>query len=295
MFRFSRSLLSRWLAPAAAVALFVSAPAALAAAPLHIRISTTAAALDAFENWTESTPWSRITSFKNGNASRPVVDLILELQALRAGGLDFDVELARALTYDLAKQEVLEGKSDLTAETVWDDEIAESGGRLLASPPVIENGAFVKGIYVLPTNQRLLTSNAADVLKASRAVVVASWSADVKTVTALQPASLVKAVTPELAYAAIRQGRADFMLDEFSSRPDLRVERGGVTLVPIPGEAVRINGSRSWVVSKQSPNAELILKALTAGAKALRENGTIDRAYSESGFFNPAVASWKRL
>jgi len=45
----------------------------------------------------------RNQNFQNSNASRPVVDLVLQLQALKAGGLDFDFELAPSITYELAK------------------------------------------------------------------------------------------------------------------------------------------------------------------------------------------------
>src|SRR4051812_38693753 len=68
-------------------------------AKTHLKISVNAAAMDAFNNWNVSGSWGDIKSFKNGNATRPVVDLVLELQALKAGGLDFDFELVRELTY----------------------------------------------------------------------------------------------------------------------------------------------------------------------------------------------------
>jgi hypothetical protein len=63
----------------------------------------------------------------------------------------------------------------------------------------------------------------------------------------------------------------------------------------LPNCKVAIMGSRSWIVAKASPLADVILHALARGVKILRDNGTIARAYQESGFFNPRVADWKGL
>jgi hypothetical protein len=263
-------------------------------AKIHLKISANKSAIDAFNNWTAATSFEEIRTFRNGNASRPVVDLILELQALRAGGVDFDFELIRALTYEQAKIEVIQGRADLTAETVWDNEIAEQP-TLLKSESVIRNGEFVKGIYVLPSNQHMLKITSATELRESTGAVVSSWSLDVKTLTDLQLKGLTKVATPELAFLQVQKGQADFVLTEFSGAADMGVEVAGVRLIPVPNATVAIMGSRSWIVSKSSPNADALQSALNAGLKILRDNGTIQKAFTECGFFNPAVASWKRL
>ena len=269
------------------------APAA--AAKIHLRISACAEATDAFENWTSATPWEQIGSYKNANAVRPAVDLLLELQALKAGGLDFDFELVRKLTYELAKVEVIEGRAELTAETVWDDEIAANARSLLKTEAIIRNGEFVKGIYGLPTNAQLLKLSSLDELRDHVGAVVSNWALDAKTMEGLQLKGLKKAIKPEFVFAMIQKQQADFMLGEFSPAPDMGISSGGVKLVPVPNCKVAIMGSRSWIVSGASPLAETILGALARGIKILRDNGTIERAYMESGFFNPRVADWKRL
>jgi hypothetical protein len=276
-----------------------AATAALCATPAHaktkLKVSLNAAAMDAFNNWTGGGSWAEIKSFKNGNATRPVVDLVLQLQALKAGGLDFDVELVRELTYELAKQAVIDGRADLTAETIWDDEISANEGALLHSDAILQKGEFVKGVYVLPTNEKLLKTTSAADLSGATAAVVSSWALDVKTDDAMSLKGVKKAATPEIVFASIKRGDADFVLEEFSSQPDMSVTRGGVKLIPIPGVKVGLVGSRSWVVSKKSADADAVYKALIAGAKKLADDGTIKRAYTESGFFNPKVADWKPL
>jgi hypothetical protein len=292
-FRFASPLRAGLVIAAFALAGSFLAPPA--AAKVHLKISACAEVTDAFENWTAATPWEQIKNYRNGNASRPVVDLLLELQALKAGGLDFDFELVRKLTYELAKIEVIEGRAELTAETIWNDEIARNANALLKTDEIIRTGEFVKGIYVLPTNARLLKINSLDELRDSVVAVVATWALDVKTMDEMKLKGIVKAIRPELVFSMIQKQQADFTLSEFSASPDMGIVSGGTKLVPVPNCKVAILGSRSWVVSKASPQADEILSALTNGVKILRENGTIERAYQESGFFNPRVADWKRL
>ena len=269
--------------------------APVAAAKIHLKISACAEAVDAFDNWTAATPWAQITNFKNANAARPAVDLLLELQALKAGGLDFDFELVRKLTYEQAKVEVIEGRAELTAETIWGDEIAEHANVLLKTDEIIRNGEFVKGIYVLSTNEKLLKLASLEELRDSVGAVVATWALDVKTLESLKLKGLKKVVKLDLVFSAIQKQQADFTLGEFAPTPDKGAVSGGAKFVPVPNCTVAIMGSRSWIVAKASPNADAILSALAAGVKILRDNGTIERAYQESGFFNPRIAGWKRL
>ena len=265
------------------------------AAKIHLKISACAEVTDAFENWTAATPWEQIRNYRNANAGRPVVDLLLELQALKAGGLDFDFELVRKLTYELAKIEVIEGRAELTAETIWNDEIARNANDLLKTDEIIRNGEFVKGVYVLPTNARLLKLTSLDELRDSVAAVVSTWALDVKTMEDMKLKGLVRTIRPEIVFSMIQKQQADFTLAEFSASPDMGTMSGGIKFVPVPNCKVAIMGSRSWIVSKASPQADMILSALASGVKILRNNGTIERAYQESGFFNPRVADWKRL
>ncbi len=260
---------------------------------IHLKISASSAVIEAFENWTSGNSWDQITNFKNANANRPVVDLVLQLQALKAGGLDFDFELERSLISSLAKKEIFEGQVDLTAETVWDNEIEER--ILLKSDTVIRDGEFAKGVYTLPSNQKMLKVTSLEELRGFNACVIGTWALDVKTLEAMKLKGVVKGAAPEIVFTNIQKGLGDFALWEFSSNPEMSVTIAGVKLVPVTGCKVAIRGSRSWAVSKTSPNAAAIHAALQAGTKILRDNGTIERAFRESGFFNPRVVDWKQF
>lgn len=286
---------ARWTSAVTLLAALIVGWATPAFAKTHVKIAANAAAVDAFNNWTSAMAWQDISNYKSANATRPAVDLVLQLQALKAGGLDFDFELVRTLTYELAKAEVMQGRADLSAETIWDSELAESAAALLKGPTVLRAGEFVKGIYVLPGNQALLSVSTIEQLREHTGAVVAGWALDAKTMDDIKLKAVLKKATPEIVFSTIKTGQADFTLAEFSSAPDMAVEMAGVRLIPVPNCKIALTGSRSWCVGKSSPQAEAVLKALVAGEKALREKGTIERAYTESGFFNPRVAGWKRL
>lgn len=290
---FCRARLLRAAVAIGALAIFGSMLAPQAIAKTHLKIATCAEATDAFSTWTAVTPWEQIKTYRN--ASRPVVDLLLQLQALKAGGLDFDFELVKKLNYEQAKIEVIEGRAELSAETIWGDEIAANPNELLKTEEIIRNGEFTKGVYVLSTNAKMLQLTTVEELKDSVGAVVGSWSLDVKTMEQMKLKDLVKTARPEAVFAAIQKKQADFTLSEFSASPDMSTPFGEFKFVPVPNCKVAIMGSRSFVVSKLSPQAEEIHHALTSGLKILRDNGTIERAYKESGFFNPRVADWKRL
>jgi hypothetical protein len=264
-------------------------------ARIHLKIAADSQIVDSFKSWTAVTPWEQITQYSGIYVNRPTLDLVLEIQALKAGGLDFDFELVPTPNYERAKIEVIEGRADLSAETIWDDEIAEKADALAKTDVVLQNGEFEKGVYTLPTNTKLLAISTLEELRQYVGVTVGTWALDVKTMEAMNLKGVERAIKIENVFLMIQKQRADFTLSEFSASADLSVENSGVKLVPVPNYKVAIAGSRSWVVSKKSPNADAVLAALQKGLKVLRADGRIDRALNESGFLNPKVANWKRL
>lgn len=276
----------------AAATLFL---ANIAAAKVHLKIAANTLIVESFTQWTAATPWDQINHYSGPHANRPTIDLVLQLQALKAGGLDFDFELVSTPNYERAKLEVIQGNADLAAETIWDDEVAESAGALQHTDPVIRTGEFEKGIYALPTNTKLLAISSIEELRGYVGITVGTWALDVKTIEAMKLKGVEKAAKAENVFLMLEKQRADFTLGEFSSKPDMSIQLGTVTLVPVPNCKVAIAGARSWIVGKSGPNATAVLAALQKGTQALRTEGRIERAFKECGFLNPAVASWKRL
>ena len=267
-----------------------------AQAKIHLKVSATAQVQSSFAKWTAEKPFDQITNYSSPYANRATVDLVLELQALQAGGLDFDFEINIVPNNARARLEVVQGNADITAETTWDSLIEVDKTALLRSESIIREGEFEKGLYVLPSNQAVLQVKTLDDLRQFVGIAVNSWDTDVKTLRAIKPKGLELPSKNESVFGMIAKGRADFTLLELSSENDFGIELNGTRLVPIPGVKIALaGGSRSWIVAKTSPNAEAIYAALVKGVKILRDEGRIARAFKECGFFNTRAANWKRL
>lgn len=267
-----------------------------AQAKVHLKVSATAQVSESFSKWTAEKPLAQITNYSSPYANRATVDLILELQALQAGGLDFDFEINVVPNNARARLEVVQGNADITAETIWDTQIETDKAALLRTESIIRDGEFEKGIYVLPSNKAILQVKTLEELRQYVGVAVSSWETDVKTLRAIKPKAIELPSNNESVFGMIGKGRADFTLLELSSEADFGIEFNGTRLIPIPGiKTALAGGSRSWIVAKNSPNAEAIHAALVKGIVILRGEGRIQRAYKECGFFNTRAADWKRL
>jgi hypothetical protein len=262
---------------------------------ISLRIAVSSLVADTLRRWTEQVPLAEIERFDHPSANRPTVDLLLQLQALAAGGLDFDFELCAHPTHGRAVVEVLQGYADLTAETVWESEFACNQEALLSSHCVIRDGEFEKGLYVLPSNQRLLHASLPEALSEFVGATVFNWSVDLQLLQNMGLRRIEKASKTENVFQLIQSGRADFALMEFAATSDMGIENGGVKLIPVPECKVALPGGRSWIVSRQSPHAAAVVQALNAGIAVLRQEGRIERAFRECGFFHRKVAQWRRL
>ncbi len=264
-------------------------------AKIHLKISANTLIADSFAKWTAQTPVEQITRFDSPHANRPTVDFVLQLQALLVGGLDFDYELRVVPNYERAKIEVVHGYADLTAETIWDEEIAAHKDALIPTNAVIRDGEFEKGIYVLPANDRILQVSSLEQLRAFVGATVVGWPTDVRSLEAMGLKGVEKAFKEEGLFQLLQRRQADFTLAEFAATADMSVTFNGVRLVPVPGCKVALSGSRSWIIAKNSPHAKALADALKQGVKILRDEGRIERAFMESGFFHPKATRWKRL
>ncbi len=276
--------------------IFLSCAMALGlSAKTHLKIAAAEDLIENYKAWTASTPWDKIENFQSPHATRPVIDLLLQLHALKAGGLDFDFTLIPYPSYEQAKVAVLDGKADLSAETIWNNEIDANQIIVDRTAPVIRLGEFNKGIYVLPSNKLILNTSSIEELQKHRALVVETWHTDTQTLQRMQLQGVEKAPALRRVGPMLEKYRGDFVLMEFSSAPDMSIELGGVKLIPVPNCKVAISYSRAWIVSKNSPLNAALNSAFDKGISAIRSAGTIEKAYTESGFFNPKIKLWPQI
>ncbi|WP_323813941.1 hypothetical protein [Cellvibrio sp. NN19] len=236
-----------------------------------------------------------ITYFGGPYARRDVAELILLQQALKLGGFNRPLSFINEENYFRSIRNVVEGKTLSISGTIWQQDLDQVKDRVFISPPIVRDGEFLVGIYTSPHNQLALGSKSLAQLTQLRAVTSRQWKPDLQT---LQELGFHKIMyTPNWINMArmINVGRVDITLAPFAMTPDLRIQVDGIELMPIQGIKMVIPGSRHWPISQKHPYGEEFSEALNRGVAMLRDAGTIERAYRESGFFHPEVANWTLL
>ncbi|MDD3312702.1 hypothetical protein [Pseudodesulfovibrio sp.] len=236
-----------------------------------------------------------VTDYSGPHSRRDVIECVLFQQALALGGLTARVGMEPVSSYGRITLELQSGEALAGATSIWRRDLAPLGDDVLISPPMIREGEFEAGLYASPGNERAM--GARDLADISRLTAVCNpqWGADWDLLTRLGPGGLMSASGWRVMVCMTSQERADFLLAPFQPTPGLRLAAFGATLAPIPGLKVRMPDSRHFGVSRRHPQGERVFRALVAGLKRMRAAGTIVRAYTESGFFNPAVRDWKVL
>lgn len=216
-------------------------------------------------------------------------------QALKLGGFTHPISFVDEENYFRSIRNVVEGKTLSISGTIWLQDLDQVKERIYISPAIVRNGEFMVGLYTSPHNQQALASQSLAELTQLRAVTSRQWKPDLQ---ALQTLGFHKIMyTPNWVNMArmLNVGRVDITLAPFAMTPDLRMQVEGIELVPIPGIKMMIAGSRHWPISQKHPYGLAFSEALNKGVAILREAGTIERAYRESGFFHPDVTSWTLL
>lgn len=237
-----------------------------------------------------------VESIPHGYFDRATMDIFLLVNALRAGGLEGDLDFrlvgnVKRLTEDLYTGAAVVGGHQLGR---GNNEVYKND--LYMSSAVIRPGDFQKGIYCLPSNSRALRiRDRRDLRLAGPAIIGIHWKADFKALKEMGVEDIVQSPTFPLMIRMLDAGRASWIPLEFSGKEDLSKVIYGVRLVPVPGVKFVLDESRHFFVSRAHPDGERVFAALQKGLALLRENGTIRRALTAAGFFNSGTASWTSL
>lgn len=236
-----------------------------------------------------------ITFFGGPHSRRDVAELILLQQALRLGGFTRPLKFIDEENYFRSIRNVVEGNTLSISGTIWLQDLDQVKHQVFISPPIVRDGEFLVGLYTSPNNQLALGSKTLAELTQLRVVTSRQWKPDLQTLESLGFHKIM--YTPNWINMArmLNVGRVDFTPAPFGTDPDLRIKVESIELVPIPGIKMMIAGSRHWPISRKHPYGADFSAALNKGVAILREQGTIERAYRESGFFHPEVADWALL
>ncbi|MDQ8036372.1 MAG: hypothetical protein REI12_03055 [Pedobacter sp.] len=236
-----------------------------------------------------------LKNFAGPFSRRDVVELVLMQQALERGGANRPLRFILTDSEGRTLKALINGEADISGASSWKSSTAKHDRQLLLSRPLIREGHFMAGLYFPEGHPALkILATQPQEIRRYTAVCADSWTPDLLTLKALG-SPVLKTENWESMLGMLKKQRADFVLAPFQPTAGLRLEAGDMVLTPVPGVKVSLEGSRHFLVWRKGLEAEALLKALDQGLAALEHEGTIQRAYRESGFDNTALQNWRIL
>lgn len=234
-----------------------------------------------------------IQSFKGEKSRRDVVELVLVQQAIALGGFTGKIKIIDAPSDARINEMMKNGQADISGTSYWKEDVNPENQ--IASDIVIKQGQFEAGFYTSPKNTKALSAK--DLIDLQKLIAISNqdWKPDWNALQALRLKHLEHVVLWESMVKMVDKGRGDFTLAPFQQTKDMSLESNGVKLIPIPKLKIALSGNRSYLVSKNGIIGQEILPLLNKGIKELQKKKVFEKAYRESGFFNPRVRNWKRV
>lgn len=274
-------------------ALLMAFHLAQASAAPAVTASSEPVNLEFVSNWfSEARGCENIRNFARPNVIRFSIEAVLTCQALKLGGYEGEFKLVPAPNYTRAMLMAGTGEVTMPAETLWSEDLDEK--KFFATKPLLADGDIVFGAFVKADKLNGYKVRNLNDLRKLKAVTSRNWVKDWATLNALGVETL-DASTLESIYKMVGADRAQFTLWSFNALPNFETTVDGVTLVPLPGVKIYMHGERRLAVSRAAANGLDVFNALNKGIEILRANGTIARAWRESGYINKRTESWTPL
>lgn len=235
-----------------------------------------------------------VSDYGGTHSRRSVVELMLMVQALLHAEPKLSILFVTEENYQRIIRSVSNGAATLSGTSIWEADAQEYRQNLYLSQAVIDDGDFVVGIYQRLHSERLSIASVNDFRKL-RAVSNRNWPVDWALLKQLPLRELEHSRNWDLMAKMVMKGRADFLLAPLSNTLDMSIAVEGGTLIPIKDALIVLPGSRHFVVSRLHPLGDKVYPILEFGLDALRENGTVRKAYEQSGFMRLKTSSWRKI
>ena len=222
-----------------------------------------------------------------------LAELLILCRALELGGLKPAFEFNNILDYLRIMNDSANSVTLMPGFVIWKTDI--NPDLFYISDPVLKEKEFVKGIYTVPRNKKLLAINSHYDLKKFIVTTNQNWNHDNAELACITSNVTTAASNPHLMARMVVAGRADFMLFPFFNSPDLSGYFNDIHLVPVKGMKIAFNESLHFAVSKKHPYGLMVYEALQKGLKEIHANGELRYIYEKTGFFNPLVKDWIEL
>lgn len=238
----------------------------------------------------------KLSSLKAPGMVRELAELILLMQALTYSQSTLKLTLITANISGAGRylQEISEGRADIMGESLWHADI-QTANNVQASIAVVGTGDFLVGVYVHKDNRQALQISSLKELQQLSFSTNQNWLIDWNTLESLKVKRIYSTnYYPSMQHMVIA-GRADALLSGFPSNDDLLLPESQGQLVAIPKVRIALAGSRHFALSNHQANSAKLLAAVNTGLKHLDQQGLIQKAYQESGFFHPKTENWPVL
>lgn len=224
-----------------------------------------------------------------------LVEQVLFRRAIALGGLDAQFTNFRVSNSARARESIRDGSAVGGGFAAWHSYCLENSADLFESEAIIPDGRFEKGLYTSAEKLGQLKVKASRDLQHLRVASTRTWVVDWATLEQLKFARVLDVPTMEEQFKLVQTGWADVVLHDFANTPDMSVEVNGIRLYPVPGVKVALVGSRHFLVSRKHPAGAQVFESLQKGLKIMQKTGEIERAFTESGFYNMTARNWLLL
>lgn len=229
----------------------------------------------------------------NFDNNQVLAELVLLCSALKAGGLNPQLDFKNTDDYWRIITNASDGQTVMPGFVVWRDDI--NNELFYVSEPVLKKKEYTKGIYTSVSRKNLLQVRHVERLKDHSVAANPNWEHDSAEIKCLGLKPINGPFNPISMARMVAAERADFLLYPFFKTPDLKGTLDDVNLAPLPGVKVAFNDSLHFIVSKKREQGALVYAALQKGLAKLRADGTVHYVYEQIGFFNPHVKNWQEL
>lgn len=239
---------------------------------------------------------TQISFYGGEHSRRDVIEVLIIQQSLAKGGYESKFEFLLVDSYARQLIEIKEGRAAFPFTSVWESDAEKLSDHMYITQLLIRPDEFVAGFYVKPGNDKALRVKSLPDIALLSAVSNPNWKRDWDLLNSFMPAEqLYKSVLWPSMVKMVEFGRVDFLLAPFQSSSDLSLSFEGIRLMPIPGIKISLGEGRRVVFSKTHPEGKELYQAFQRGLAIMNKNGLIQRAYTQSGFFNERVKDWLML
>jgi hypothetical protein len=226
---------------------------------------------------------------------REVIEIILIQQMLALGGFEYEFLLDPVYYYKRERKLLEKGLLLISVDSIWQKEALSMEEYVFISPPLIRKKEYQAGFYASSNNSRILSTNSIDQLKRLSIVSNKHWTVDWNNLTKAGFERVIHEDEWMSQASLVNKHLIDIMLIPFSNNADLSYKIKNIELKPIPNFKFPLDESRHVIISKKHPLGSEAYQALIKGMKLMRAEGTITKAFKDSGLFNPAVTHWKKV